>query len=308
MSRGDVRLLSPPVRATLALHVSEIVRAQAFEAQLARANVWLLLVYEVAAFIAAAFLHVAKVPSPWKELGAVLLTFGAAALWAVRALPAGDFSLRELAGSLPRRSAWRLVLVVVFNNLTLSVGLFGLSRLTGVPLVEARDLGPSAAEASSEGRALFLVLVAVIAAPFVEELVFRGILFRKLRFQRGGGAALVLTSALFAVLHPGRQLNMAILGIQLVLLYTSTRTLWAPVLAHLINNSVGVAVLLASSSAALAPENPAPSVTWISLGLGAAGLAWFVQQTRHTLRDPLPPFERSEPVLEPPGRSATIED
>jgi uncharacterized protein len=279
--------------------VSEGARAQVFEAGLARANVWLLLVYEIAALVPAVLLYLLKVPSPWKDLAAVLLSFGAAALWAVRALPESDFSFRELAGGLPRGRAWRLVLAVVFNNLTLSVGLYGLSRLSGIPLVEARDIGPSQAEATFEGRALFLVIVAVVAAPLVEELVFRGVLFRKLRFQRGAPFALLLTSLLFAALHPGRQLNMAILGMQLVLLYTSTRTLWAPVLSHLINNSVGVGVLIASSGVELDREGPGPSVTVLALGLGGLGLTWFVQRTRHTLRDPLPPFDRPEPAPRP---------
>jgi membrane protease YdiL (CAAX protease family) len=286
--------------------MSEAARAQVFEARLARANVWLLLVYEIAAVVLAVFMHLLKVPSPWKDLGAVLLSFGAAALWAVRALPESSFSVRELAGGLPRGRAWRLVLAVVFNNLTLSVGLYGLSRLIDVPLVEARDIGPSQAEATFEGRALFLVLVAVVAAPLVEELVFRGVLFRKLRFQRGAVPALLLTSLLFAALHPGRQLNMAILGMQLVLLYTSTRTLWAPVLAHLINNSVGVGLLIASSGVELDREGPGLSVTLVALGLGGAGVAWFVHSTRHTLRDPLPPFDRPEP--ESPARPLALED
>lgn len=288
--------------------MSEGARAQVFEAGLARANLWLLLVYEVAALVAAVFLHVAKVPSPWKDLGVVLLSFGAAALWALRALPESSFSLRELAGGLPRGRAWRLVLAVVFNNLSLSIGLFGLSRLSGVPLVEARDIGPSQAEATFEGRALFLVLVAVVAAPLVEELVFRGVLFRKLRFQYGAGIALLSTSLLFAALHPGRQLNMAMLGVQLVLLYTSTRTLWAPVLAHLINNSVGVGVLIASSGVELDQEGPGLAATVVALGLGGAGLGWFVRRTWHTLRDPLPPFERPEPALEPAQRPLALED
>jgi membrane protease YdiL (CAAX protease family) len=277
-----------------------------FEAELARANLWLLLVYEVAAIVLAVFLHVVGVPSPWRDVGAALLTFGAAALWAVRALPAGGFSLRELAGSLPRKSAWWLVLAVVVNNLTLSVGLYGLSRLIGLPLVEARELVP--ADASLEGRALFLVLVGVVAAPLVEELVFRGVLFRKWRFRHGPLVAVCLTSVVFAALHPGRQLNMAILGVQLVLLYTSTRTLWAPVLAHLINNSLAIGALLTTTTIDSDAGGPGLGVTLLCLGLGGAGVAWLVRRTWHTLRDPLPPFDRPERLIEPEPRPGALED
>lgn len=288
--------------------MSEHARAATFEAELARANVWLLLVYQIAAVIPAVFLHLLKVPAPWKDLGPVLLSFGAAALWAVRALPQGGFSIRELAGGWPRRSAWSLVLVVVFNNLALSIGLYGLSHLIGVPLVETRDIGPSAREATFEARALFLVLVAMVAAPLVEELVFRGVLFRKLRFQRGAGPALMLTTLLFAVLHPGRQLNMALLGIQLILLYTSTRTLLAPVLAHLINNSLAVVGLLASSDAGVDAEAPGLAVTVVALACGSAGFGWLVYGTWHTLDDPLPPCEDPERVIEPGSRPDPPED
>lgn len=89
-------------------------------------------------------------------------------------------------------------------------------------------------------RGLLIVLGCIIA-PFAEEFVFRGILLRALQPVHGLAGAAVLSSLLFALLHP--QLPMGFLSIFLLgmifsALYGLSGSLWPSIFAHAINNSM----------------------------------------------------------------------
>jgi membrane protease YdiL (CAAX protease family) len=101
---------------------------------------------------------------------------------------------------------------------------------------------------------VFLVLFAVVLAPAYEELLFRRVLFG--RFLAGGRPwlGIVLSSLAFALVHevPGASANppLAVLQLWLVYggmgaafawLYWRTGTLWAPIIAHALNNAVALA-------------------------------------------------------------------
>lgn len=102
---------------------------------------------------------------------------------------------------------------------------------------------------------VFLVLFAVVLAPMYEELLFRRVLFG--RFLRAGRPwlGMVLSSLAFALIHevPGLSDNttgavlmlMAVyagMGAAFAWLYWRTGTLWAPILAHALNNGLALAV------------------------------------------------------------------
>jgi membrane protease YdiL (CAAX protease family) len=90
-------------------------------------------------------------------------------------------------------------------------------------------------------RALILVMVAVVCAPFVEELFFRGLLLRSLQRRVGTGGAVVLSSVFFGLAHPqpldagGTVIVMAgltALALVLALLAVRTGRLGASIVAH----------------------------------------------------------------------------
>ena len=100
---------------------------------------------------------------------------------------------------------------------------------------------------------LFLVLFAVVLAPAYEELLFRRVLFG--RFLAGGRPwlGMLLSSLAFAFIHelPGASANAPLAVLQLWLvyggmgaafawLYWRTGTLWAPILAHALNNAIAL--------------------------------------------------------------------
>lgn len=92
-----------------------------------------------------------------------------------------------------------------------------------------------------------VLFVAVIAAPIMEELMFRGFFYRALRFRYGPGPAIVLSAALFAGIHPQGYLGFPLLftiGTALAVLREWRGSLIAPILAHACTNGVTMALLL----------------------------------------------------------------
>ena len=91
-----------------------------------------------------------------------------------------------------------------------------------------------------EGK-LILVVIAVLLAPAGEELLFRGLILPRLHRALGTVASVVVTSLLFAVLHFGYGVGMAIVFLlSVVLCWARLRTggVGVPVLLHAANNAV----------------------------------------------------------------------
>jgi len=108
---------------------------------------------------------------------------------------------------------------------------------------QVQQLGFSNFTTQYEVMLAFLALV--VAAPIIEEIIFRGYLFGRLRKHAGTVVAILLTSITFAVLH--MQLNVGIdvfaLSILLCLLRVVTGSIWAGVLLHMIKNGLAYYVL-----------------------------------------------------------------
>lgn len=85
---------------------------------------------------------------------------------------------------------------------------------------------------------VMLGLSAVLIAPLVEEIIFRGFLYRNLRDTVGKGLAAVVSGLVFGLvhLHPTLILPLTGLGIALALLYEWTGSLWVPIAAHMAFN------------------------------------------------------------------------
>lgn len=90
------------------------------------------------------------------------------------------------------------------------------------------------------------VLVAIgIATPIGEEFLFRALLHRTARLRLGAFWGTAVSSAAFALVHAGPLQVLAILpmGVALGVAYDRTRSLWAPILMHAVNNTLGVLAL-----------------------------------------------------------------
>jgi uncharacterized protein len=109
-------------------------------------------------------------------------------------------------------------------------------------------------DALAGGWPLALVaLLAVVVAPVVEEVIFRGVLFRALADRINLTVGLVLSSAIFALIHievvlsqPFALVGLFTVGFLLALAYHLTGNLMVAVLGHAVFNaiSLGLTVLI----------------------------------------------------------------
>jgi uncharacterized protein len=96
---------------------------------------------------------------------------------------------------------------------------------------------------------LDLACAAVVIAPFVEEMFFRGVLFQALRQSMGWNKAAVLASLVFALFHldPAALIPTFALGYAFAYVYNRTNSIWPGILLHFSVNFFGVALVFASS-------------------------------------------------------------
>ena len=112
-----------------------------------------------------------------------------------------------------------------------------------------RELGTDTESAISIVIAGLLI---VIVAPLSEELFFRGFVFGAMRRSMSLWPAALISAVVWGSLHLsggdiGVAIQISIFGIILAWLYERSGTLWAPVTAHLINNTIAFVVLISDS-------------------------------------------------------------
>lgn len=88
-------------------------------------------------------------------------------------------------------------------------------------------------------------IVAVIIAPVIEEVLFRGVLLHRWALKWGTRSAVLVSSALFAIGHI-ELLGHFLFGLAMAALYLRTRSLWVPIAAHALNNFLVSAIQLPS--------------------------------------------------------------
>ncbi len=121
---------------------------------------------------------------------------------------------------LPTRAEWRLLAVVALACVLIAALLGWLGWLA--PWLRL----PPIAEGIG-GAALMLLL-----APLVEELLFRGLLYRMLAEEVGAWPAIAISAACFALAH-GALLSPQLLGgLLFAAIYARSGNLWLPILLH----------------------------------------------------------------------------
>lgn len=95
---------------------------------------------------------------------------------------------------------------------------------------------------------IYYAITAVILAPIIEEIVFRGIILNRFRTKWGIGKAIILSSVLFGILHYELAVTGALtLGICLALIYLRTENILVPITIHFINNLIATAFMFLPS-------------------------------------------------------------
>jgi hypothetical protein len=93
--------------------------------------------------------------------------------------------------------------------------------------------------ASIPGLHFWYAIMAIVFAPFAEEYLFRGLLFRALDREWGGWRAIVASAAFFAIYHPPMSwIPVGLLGAANCLIFKKTGKLAPAVLLHMMYNAV----------------------------------------------------------------------
>lgn len=95
---------------------------------------------------------------------------------------------------------------------------------------------------------ILMLLLAGVAAPIVEETLFRGVLYGWLRTRMPIALAIMLSAAVFSGVHfiPILLPALFVVGIILAVVYEWSHSLWVSILLHSIQNSIAVIVIFAA--------------------------------------------------------------
>lgn len=130
---------------------------------------------------------------------------------------------------------------------------------------------------------LLMVLIIAVAPAVGEELVFRGVIGRGLVARWGVVRGVLLTSVLFGLVHfhPAHALAVIPLGVAMHGLYLGTRSIWAPMLLHFLNNAwATVAAKLAGDGETPAAEEPTSGVLLLTSATAVLVLGTLLYRTR----------------------------
>jgi len=167
---------------------------------------------------------------------------------------------RAVSGQAVRRiSTWGWVVATATATFMVSSGLGFLGQRFGI---EPQPANLALIEAAFDASPFLMLLFGVIIAPAYEELLFRRVLFGRLWASGRPWLGVLLSSAAFALMHeiPGTTGNSwqatgvlwatyGFMGAAFALVYWKTRTLWAAIAAHALNNAIALTLLNLSNSA-----------------------------------------------------------
>ncbi|MBN1266218.1 MAG: CPBP family intramembrane metalloprotease [Anaerolineales bacterium] len=162
----------------------------------------------------------------------------------------GQLSLADI-GFWPVQWKKRWLLIVI----VLTITLLPVRMILGVFVMELFGGGMDSLELrmdiflpgglSLHGFLLTLLFTGLLV-PIAEEMYFRGALYGWLRKHSSYPAALIGSTLLFGFGHmdsPAVAASSLVLGFANAVLYEKTRSIWAPIAVHMLNNSLAVVLI-----------------------------------------------------------------
>ena len=121
----------------------------------------------------------------------------------------------------------------------------------------------------------------IIFAPILEELVFRGVLFNRLKIRTGIIAAMVISSAIFALGHEvGGIISAFLFGMCMCIIYLKTDNILMTMSIHFINNLVAVILEVGNLDAFLFQMPFAPITLLVSVISGLLIILYIFKETK----------------------------
>ncbi len=166
----------------------------------------------------------------------------------------------------------------------------GITNITG--LNTANETYDETFGLLTDGNPVLAFIALAVCAPILEEIVFRGIVYRNLRERLGFWASALITALIFGLVHmdPYQIAAVLPLGFFFCYLYERFRKLWVPMLGHAINNALATISIYALKDIETNDietnligefgrlETIVTGVITLILGLGIAGLVGLYYQ------------------------------
>ena len=144
--------------------------------------------------------------------------------------------------------AQRATVVRTVENFALSVGtgaMLGIAvnnLIAMTPLIEMSAGFHEANESFFAGGIVYELFGSCLVIPIAEELLYRGVVFKRLRVFLGVWPAIMFSAIIFGIMHANfvQFLYAGILGVLLAFLLQTTGKLYAPILGHIAANIAAV--------------------------------------------------------------------
>lgn len=133
-----------------------------------------------------------------------------------------------------------VILLSVSTGAMLGIAVNNLITMT--PLMEVSAGFKEANDSFFAGGILYEFLGSCLVIPIAEELLYRGVVFKRLRVFLGVWPAVLLSAIIFGTVHANlvQFLYAGILGLLLAFLLQTTGKLYAPILGHIAANVAAV--------------------------------------------------------------------
>ncbi|MBO5661935.1 MAG: CPBP family intramembrane metalloprotease [Tidjanibacter sp.] len=158
------------------------------------------------------------------------------------------------------------------------------------PLLELFPSAPYEAVQQTIGLGGWAIMSTVVAAPILEEVLFRGVIFESCRERLGKGGAVLLSALLFGLIHgiPVQIVNAFVVGLILGYIYLRTRSLMSVIVLHAINNGlayISMAFFDDGGNVTLGELISVRWLYWVVYGLSAAIFLFAMVRLWRQLRD-----------------------
>ena len=166
-------------------------------------------------------------------------------LWIRKISPAELFGLQKI--SLFKAGVIGILLIAAIFPILLVVTYLVQAALHGqVKEQEVVQFFREAAGANEQASVAALFFMAVVVAPIVEEVIFRGYLYAVFKSWAGPVASLIFTAALFSAVHNNVAVlpSLLILAVGLTIAYEWSGTILVPIAMHASFNAIQLIMLL----------------------------------------------------------------
>lgn len=187
-----------------------------------------------------------------------------------------DLMLRGEYGLKPQFSLGRLVNLVAVIGITVCLSIALNNLISMSPLVEMSEEFQNASDAFYGSNIWIELLGSALVTPLLEELLHRGVVYKRLRLMMGFAPSVLVSALIFAALHFNIvQFTYAfLLGLVLAVFVERTGKVYPAIVAHMIAN--GIAVIRTETGFLMGTVDKSAFAWGISVTMCVIGVIGFV--------------------------------